>query len=258
MHTALFADDPMDAMRSLAGVDPVTRRALAERCQPRRLVAGEVLYRAGDEVDAVHFVQSGSLVAYLDAPDGRREVVGRIGIGEAVGEMALITGKPRSTHVAALRDARLLIADAAMPPPRGSRRSRRPRETGRCTTTCVFGHARGGGGGPRASGAARARLRDPGVAAAGDRRTGGAGRWRHPRLAGLRPHRRGRLCACARGHRGVYALIGAGTPFSVSTPICSSAPAAFARCSVASLSSTVVPCSLLAASRRAAITTVWP
>ena len=113
MYTAPFADDPMDAMRSLAGVDLLTRRALADRCQPRRLAAGEVLYRAGDEADAVHFVQSGSLVAYLDAPDGRREVVGRIGIGEAVGEMALITGKPRSTHVAALRDARLLALSRA-------------------------------------------------------------------------------------------------------------------------------------------------
>ncbi|MFM7627139.1 MAG: Crp/Fnr family transcriptional regulator [Gammaproteobacteria bacterium] len=101
-------DDPLAALPLLAGLDAATRRALAECCRPRLLAAGEVLFCAGDEADAVYFLQSGALVAYLDAADGHREAVGRIGAGEAVGEMALITGKPRSTHVAALRDARLL------------------------------------------------------------------------------------------------------------------------------------------------------
>lgn len=102
------ADDPLAALPVLAELDEPTRRALTACCRPRALAAGEVLFRAGDEADAVYFVQSGSLVAYLDAADGHREAVGRIAAGEAVGEMALITGKPRSTHVAALRDARLL------------------------------------------------------------------------------------------------------------------------------------------------------
>ena len=108
MKTVASTHDPLVALPLLAGLDAVTRRALADACRTRRLAAGEVLFRAGDEADAVYFVQSGSLVAYLDAADGHREAVGRIGAGEAVGEMALITGKPRSTHVAALRDARLL------------------------------------------------------------------------------------------------------------------------------------------------------
>lgn len=100
--------DPLAALPLLAGLDAATRRGLAVCCQPRSLAAGELLFRAGDEADAVYFVQSGTLMAYVDAADGHREAVGRIGAGEAVGEMALITGKPRSTHVAALRDARLL------------------------------------------------------------------------------------------------------------------------------------------------------
>lgn len=108
MKSESSTDDPLAALPLLAGLDAATRRALAERCRPRSLAAGELLFRAGDEADAVYFVQSGTLVAYLDAADGHREAVGRIGAGEAVGEMALITGKPRSTHVAALRDARLL------------------------------------------------------------------------------------------------------------------------------------------------------
>jgi len=98
----------MVALPWLAGLDEATRRAFADRCRPQALAAGETLFAAGDGADAVYFVQSGTLVAYLDASDGHREAVGRIGAGEAVGEMALITGKPRSTHVAALRDARLL------------------------------------------------------------------------------------------------------------------------------------------------------
>lgn len=108
MKSESSTDDPLAALPLLAGLDAATRRDLAERCRPRSLAAGELLFRAGDAADAVYFVQSGALVAYLDAADGHREAVGRIGAGEAVGEMALITGKPRSTHVAALRDARLL------------------------------------------------------------------------------------------------------------------------------------------------------
>lgn len=108
MESESSTDDPLAALPLLAGLDAATRRDLAERCRPRSLAAGEMLFRAGDAADAVYFVQSGALVAYLDAADGHREAVGRIGAGEAVGEMALITGKPRSTHVAALRDARLL------------------------------------------------------------------------------------------------------------------------------------------------------
>lgn len=108
MTDAGLADDPLAALPLLAGLDDATRRALAATCRPRALAAGELLFRAGDAGDAMYFVQSGTLVAYLDAPDGHHEAVGRIGAGEAVGEMALITGKPRSTYVMALRDARLL------------------------------------------------------------------------------------------------------------------------------------------------------
>ena len=108
MTDAGLADDPLAALPLLAGLDEATRRALAATCRPRALAAGELLFRAGDAGDAMYFVQSGTLVAYLDAPDGHHEAVGRIGAGEAVGEMALLTGKPRSTHVMALRDARLL------------------------------------------------------------------------------------------------------------------------------------------------------
>jgi hypothetical protein len=45
--TAL-TDDPLAALPLLAGLDAATRRALAERCRPRTLAAGELLFRAGE------------------------------------------------------------------------------------------------------------------------------------------------------------------------------------------------------------------
>ena len=73
-------------------------------CAARR---HDALRGGGDPPDALYFVVSGSLGAYATSTEGHRRLVGRITAGETVGEMALISGKPRNATVIALRDTEL-------------------------------------------------------------------------------------------------------------------------------------------------------
>ncbi len=88
-------------------------RALAADLTRVRLAAGEVLFRAGGPGDALYLVVYGRLRALLE--HGREEptVLGEIGRGESVGEMALLTGDPRSATVCAIRPTELIRLDRA-------------------------------------------------------------------------------------------------------------------------------------------------
>jgi NTE family protein len=68
---------------------------------------GTTLFEAGDAPDALYCVISGSLGAFKQTAEGHRRLVGRIAAGEIAGEMALISGRPRTATVIALRDCEL-------------------------------------------------------------------------------------------------------------------------------------------------------
>jgi predicted acylesterase/phospholipase RssA/CRP-like cAMP-binding protein len=74
------------------------------------LRAGDTLFTAGDPGDALYVVVYGRLRAVLpdENADGGERLLGEIGRGESVGEMALLTGEPRSATVRAVRDTELL------------------------------------------------------------------------------------------------------------------------------------------------------
>jgi NTE family protein len=76
------------------------------------LAGGETLFRQGDAEDGVYFVISGRLRASM-AQNGHVRMLNEVGRGETVGEMAVITGEPRSATVTALRDTVLAHADRA-------------------------------------------------------------------------------------------------------------------------------------------------
>jgi NTE family protein len=88
-------------------LDPALLDALTEAIEWLALPGGTILFDDGDLPDALYFVVNGTLGAYQTTPDGHRRLVGRITSGETVGEMALITGNPRSATVIALRDTEL-------------------------------------------------------------------------------------------------------------------------------------------------------
>lgn len=89
------------------GLDAALLQEITEQIEWFALPGGMTLFEAGDAPDALYFVVSGSLGAYTSSVEGHRRLVGSVAAGETVGEMALISGKPRNATVVALRDTEL-------------------------------------------------------------------------------------------------------------------------------------------------------
>ncbi len=100
----------LTAVRELpifAGLDDALLNAIAAEVQWFTLPGGTTLFELGETPDALYIVVSGHLGAYSSSMEGHRRLVGSIAAGETVGEMALISGKPRNATVIALRDSEL-------------------------------------------------------------------------------------------------------------------------------------------------------
>ena len=100
-------DAPLDQLEVglLGSLGRRSRRRLAERVSIQELRAGDWLFRAGDPGDRLYVVRSGRLDVVAEDED---RVLRRVGRGELVGELALLTGSPRSASVRAHRDCELL------------------------------------------------------------------------------------------------------------------------------------------------------
>ena len=73
---------------------------------------GEALFRETEEADAAYFLIAGRLHAVARDIKGVEKSIGEILSGEAVGEMALLSGAPRSATVYASRDSELVRISA--------------------------------------------------------------------------------------------------------------------------------------------------
>ena len=82
-------------------------REIAQDSQWLSLPGGATLFSAGDPADALYVVLSGCLGVFSPAERRNRGFVGRVTAGDTVGEMGLISGRPRNAHVVALRDTEL-------------------------------------------------------------------------------------------------------------------------------------------------------
>ncbi len=100
--TALIASLPL-----FHGLDSGSLKALVEGLEWQTLPGGHVLFRQGEDADALFVVLSGMLGAYKQEAEGERQI-GLIDAGETVGEMALLSGQPRVATVRALRDTELV------------------------------------------------------------------------------------------------------------------------------------------------------
>lgn len=87
-----------------SGLDAPLLESLAARTSSTGVSAGRWLFHRGDAADAMYVVQSGRLQVVAE-PD---RVISELSAGAVVGELALISGAPRSMGIRARRDARLL------------------------------------------------------------------------------------------------------------------------------------------------------
>jgi CRP/FNR family transcriptional regulator, cyclic AMP receptor protein len=71
--------------------------------------AGAVLFRAGDQGDAMYLIEQGKVRIYVQAKDGHEVTLTELYRGDFFGEMALLDGKPRSADARVTEDARLAV-----------------------------------------------------------------------------------------------------------------------------------------------------
>jgi CRP/FNR family cyclic AMP-dependent transcriptional regulator len=92
-QTALFRDLP-------AG----TRRTVAERCVRRAFHKGTVIFHKESTDRTLYLIASGRIRIYLPSESGREVTLNVCGPGEAIGELALLDGHPRSASAQAIDD----------------------------------------------------------------------------------------------------------------------------------------------------------
>ncbi len=89
----------------LAGLEGSALDTLAEHAQAVRLKSGEWLFHEGDPEDGVYVVRAGRLEV---VDESASVVIRELGRGDTLGELALLTGLPRSASVRAARASDLI------------------------------------------------------------------------------------------------------------------------------------------------------
>jgi SulP family sulfate permease len=74
---------------------------LVHQCKRFEFAAGDVIARQGAPADSMHFILEGRVGIIVDVGDGRSIRVRSLGRQTTIGEMGLITGRPRSATVQA-------------------------------------------------------------------------------------------------------------------------------------------------------------
>ena len=84
------------------------RAAIERESEWLAIPAGHTLFEQGEDGDDLFILRSGSLGVYMPQPSGHLRLLALIRSGETAGEMAVISGEPRSATVIAIRDSELL------------------------------------------------------------------------------------------------------------------------------------------------------
>jgi len=85
-----------------------TIELIVAECEWLSLPGGATLFQAGEPSDSMYILLTGCLGSYAAPGADRRRFLARIVAGEMVGEMGLVSGRPRSASIVALRDSELV------------------------------------------------------------------------------------------------------------------------------------------------------
>jgi CRP-like cAMP-binding protein len=98
-------------VRYLRGLDDRTLAEIAARASRQRYAAGDRIVAELEAGEDVFVVLEGEAEISVDCASGGREVLGKLGPGDAFGEMSSLTGELRSATVSALGDVEVLIIE---------------------------------------------------------------------------------------------------------------------------------------------------
>jgi CRP-like cAMP-binding protein len=97
---------------ALAGMPQRDRDALMAHGRVVEAEAGTAITRAGDTGSSAYFILSGRVVAGSSDPEGQYRSLSGMGAGDVMGEIAALTGSPRTADVVVEEDTTLLEVPA--------------------------------------------------------------------------------------------------------------------------------------------------
>lgn len=82
---------------------------LAERCVPKSVAAGSVLFTTGEDCRGLYMIESGRVRIYRTNPEGREQVIHIEGPGRTVAELPLFDGGPYPASAETIEESRLVF-----------------------------------------------------------------------------------------------------------------------------------------------------
>ncbi len=101
--------DDLKRVPLFSDLSEAERARFAEVAREREYPKNSVILFEDDPGDALYIVSSGQVKVVLIGEDGREVILSVLSDGDFFGEMSLIDDEPRSAHVIAMRDSRLLV-----------------------------------------------------------------------------------------------------------------------------------------------------
>jgi CRP-like cAMP-binding protein len=107
-----MAKTNLDYLRALPPFKELSGERLNRLSQDLSVVGyprGKIVFEAGDEGDAFYIIKSGIVRVFIQAPDsGEKVVLSNLSEGDYFGEMALLTGGPRSASIETVSNVSLI------------------------------------------------------------------------------------------------------------------------------------------------------
>jgi CRP-like cAMP-binding protein len=99
-------------LTALSGLDMARRQAFIDDATVSEVEAGTAIIKQGDASDSAYFVLSGKLVAGVPGEDGSYRSLSTMVTGDFFGEIAALTGSPRTSNVLAEESSTLMEISA--------------------------------------------------------------------------------------------------------------------------------------------------
>ncbi|HEY2987971.1 MAG TPA: SLC13 family permease [Candidatus Binatia bacterium] len=96
-----------DAIRRIPLFSGLSREDVAKvlgKLEEKSYAAGTTIFSQGDQGDAFYFIHDGAVEVVLESSGGRSETIAVLGPQDSFGEMALLSGEPRSATIVAVKD----------------------------------------------------------------------------------------------------------------------------------------------------------
>ena len=103
-----FTENHLRGLGLLTGLSSSQLEEISRKMSPVRYRQGEVILKEGEPGDEMYFIESGQ-VQVVRGHGTTATVLAELGVGDLFGEMAMLTGNPRSATVVALTDVDLWL-----------------------------------------------------------------------------------------------------------------------------------------------------